>query len=108
MVLSLVCDLAEESDDDYAPEKEIVPPEFIRLAAERAGELLPKEDNCHIKLWLLSSLYNSEADVLEQFRSLNIRANIHSGWVDDIPHHGTGTFVDTNVDEDIVRPLRYN
>lgn len=88
--------------------KEIFPPDFLELVVERAGEFLPKEDTLIIKFLLLRSLWNgAEADVFDQFRSLNIPAEVFSGWENAIPHHETGTFIDDNVEEDIVRPQRY-
>jgi len=109
-LFSYVIDLIEEQDD---PRSHIIanlpPADFLEDVLKKGESILTLNSVITLKLWLMH-IFNSTDPIFtirQFFESGGNNKILKSTFGEGIPRPETGTFIDTNMNEDFIRDIRY-
>ncbi len=109
-VFALLTDALEEGEDPKLPNpNDPSPQQFIADVCSMAQENLGIHDVSAVKLWLLRIYFATDAkEEIAKFRELGgTPERVRELFNRTVPRPSTGLFVDTNIEEDSLRAVRY-
>jgi hypothetical protein len=109
-VFHFILDFIEEQDDPWAYTVANLPsPELLEALADLSDSIFGMDHIITTKLWMMAIFNNVDPFfTVRQFLTNGGRGqNIKNLFAVGVPRPQTGTSVDTNMDEDIIREIRY-
>lgn len=109
-VFFLVLDIIEEIGDPwFSPNIDAIPYEFMEDSAAKARDIFGMNNQITAKLYLLLifSSMDPKSSIKEFLNAGGSTQDLKHMFRTQVPRPDTGLFVDTNLDEDSIRDIRY-
>lgn len=106
----LVIDMLEEMEDTWIfPKNDAIPYEFIEDCVAKAKAIFGMNDQITVKLYLLLIFWSLDpkTSILEFLNAAGSTDDLKRMFPSHVPRPNTGLFLDTNLDEDSLRDIRY-